>query len=96
MTGQSDGCQGGRKGHGLFHKPRHNMSMATKQKKTMEDYYFYIGSSKQASDYKTTAKFLINYIQQTLEDGHNVAVLLQTLQEIDTTKWAPMLQVSDA
>jgi hypothetical protein len=62
----------------------------------MEDYFFYVGSSKQASDYETTAKFLINYIQRTFNDGCNVAVSLQKLQEIDMDEWAPPLKVSNA
>ena len=96
MMGRSEGCQGSRKGRGSFRKPGHDASVATKQKKTMEDCFFYVGSLKQASDYETTAEFLINYIQRTFEEGFDIAEALRTLQELDTTKWAPTLQVSNA
>ena len=35
-------------------------------KKTVEDYYFYVGSSKQASDYEITAEFVVNHIKKTI------------------------------
>ena len=96
MTGRSEGRRGGRKGRGSFRKPGHDASVATKQKKTIEDYFFYVGSSKQASDYETTAEFLINYIQRTFDDGRDVAVSLRKLQEINTDKWALPLKVPTA
>ena len=42
-------------------------------KKSVEDYVFYLGSSKQASDYETTAEYLINYIQETFDYGEDIA-----------------------
>ena len=80
----------------MFCKPGHNASMAMKHKKTMEDYYLYVGSTKQASNFKTTAEFLLNYIQRTFEEGFNIAEALQTLRELNTTQWALTLQVSNA
>jgi hypothetical protein len=41
-------------------------------KKSVNDYNYYLGSAKQASDYETTTEFLINYIVKTLEYGNNI------------------------
>jgi len=40
------------------------------RKKTIEEYYFYIGSSKQASDYETPSEYIINYIKKTFYKGN--------------------------
>ena len=44
-----------------------------KKKKTIEDYFFYVGSSKQASDYEVTADFVINHIKKTFEYGQDIS-----------------------
>jgi hypothetical protein len=51
--------RGGRKPHLANKEP--------KKKKTIDDYYFYVGSSKQASDFKTTSEFLINHVKKTFD-----------------------------
>ena len=50
----------GRGRSGRFTKNRSQQK--TESKKTLSDYTYYIGSAKQASDYNTVTKFLINYI----------------------------------
>jgi hypothetical protein len=46
----------------------------TKEKKTEEDYYFYVGSSKQASDFETTSEeFLINHVKKIFDRGNDIA-----------------------
>jgi len=47
------------------------------RKKTIEEYYFYVGSSKQASDYETTSEYIINYIKKTFNRGNDVAKALK-------------------
>jgi hypothetical protein len=74
-------------GHGNG-KPKPN------PKKSVEDYVFYLGSSKQASDYETTAEYLINYIQVTFDYGEDIAESLYTLEEVDLSVHKPKLQVS--
>jgi hypothetical protein len=62
--------------------------------KTVEDYFFYVGSNKQASDYEITAEFVINHIKKTFERGNNVAEALRTLSQAQTSAWEPTLLIS--
>ena len=57
---------------------------------------FYLGSSKQASDYETTAEYLINYIQETFDYGQDIAESLSTLEDVDLSVYKPKLQVSSS
>ena len=65
-----------------------------KKKKTLEDHYFYVGSSKQASDFETTYTFLLNYIKRTYDRGNDIAEALRKMEVPDTKLWKPSLQVS--
>ena len=64
------------------------------QKKTIGDYQYYIGSSKQASDYETTTAYLINHIQKTFAYGKDIAKALENLTPYDMTKHQPVIRVS--
>jgi hypothetical protein len=55
MTGRY-GHRGGRGGRGGRSTPN-TSTKETKKKKFIEDYFFYVGSSKQASDFETTPNF---------------------------------------
>ena len=65
-----------------------------KKKKSLEDYYFYVGSSKQASDFETTYEYLINYIKRTYSRGNDIAEALRVMTLPETDKWKPSLRVS--
>ena len=67
-----------------------------KSKKGINDQLFQISTSKQASEYKTTAEFVINYIKRTFEYGNNIDKTLQTLKNQNTESWMPMLKMSVA
>ena len=67
---------------------------SSKKKKTLEDYYFYVGSSKQASDYEVTEEFVINHIKKTFDRGLDISEALRNLQKPDTNSWKPTLQFS--
>jgi hypothetical protein len=41
-------------------------------KKSVNDYNYYLGSAKQASDYEMTTDFLINYIKKTFDYGSDI------------------------
>jgi hypothetical protein len=73
MTGRY-GYRCGRGGRGGRGRGGRTITTTTKTKKAIEDYFFYIGSSKQASDYETTSEFVINYIKKTM--GTTVMILL--------------------
>jgi hypothetical protein len=89
MTGRFSGYRGGRRGRG-GRKPQ-AQKQEIKKKKSIEDYFFYVGSSKQASDFETTAEFLVNYVKKTFDRGHDIAEALRTLEPIDTEVWKPTL-----
>ena len=51
----------------------------THKKKAINEYKFYIGISKQASDNEVTLEFIINYIKITFLHGNDIAESLRTL-----------------
>ena len=64
-SGRFRGHRGAGRGRG-GRKPQNNPGREAKKKKTIDDYFFYVGSSKQVSDFKTTSEFLINHVKKTL------------------------------
>ncbi len=66
----------------------------TNKKKTLEDYYFYVGSAKQASNYESAADFIINHIKKEYERGWDIAESLRELKKPDTDTWMPKLKGS--
>ena len=92
MSGRFRGNRGGRGGRG-GRKP-HTSNNEVKKKKSIEDYYFYVGSSKQASDFETTSEFLINHIKKTFDRGNDIAEVLWTLEPQDVDLWKPTLRFS--
>jgi hypothetical protein len=95
MTGRFVGHRGGRGGRG-GRKPSAQKVEQPAKKKSIEDYFFYVGSSKQASDFETTSEFLINYVKKTFDRGNDVAEALpvRILEPTDTEKWKPTLNFS--
>ena len=91
MSGRSGGRRGGRGGRG-GRKPFTGAAKQTKKKKAIEDYFFYVGSSKQVSDYEITAEIVINHIKKTFKKGNDISESLRLLEEPDVTKWRPTLQ----
>ena len=82
----------GRGGRGRFGRSNHNKTPV--KKKTLEDHYFYVGSSKQASDFETTYEFLLTHIKRTYSRGNDISEALRTMKEPDTDKWKPNLNFS--
>jgi hypothetical protein len=93
MTGRYDNRGGGRGGRGRG-RGRSTPNKTSKAKKTVEDYFFYVGSSKQASDYEITAEFVVNHIKKTFDRGNDIAEALRTLVKANTSLWKPTLLVS--
>ena len=67
---------------------------AFKKKKSIEDYVYYVGSARQASDYEITTEFVINHIRKTYTDGENIATALETLEDLDVNEWKPTIETS--
>ena len=53
-----------------------------KKKKTLEDYYFYVGSNEQAYEFETTYKYLVNYIKKTYNRGNDIAEALRFMTRL--------------
>ena len=66
----------------------------SKKKKSLEDYVFYIGTNKQASDFELTRKYILNHIKKTYAYGHDVSESLRTHIKIDVNSQRPTLKVS--
>jgi hypothetical protein len=63
-------------------------------KKSVNDYNYYLGSAKQASDYETTTEFLINYIIKTFDYGNDIGQALRELEYPDPDSWKPTMRQS--
>jgi hypothetical protein len=63
-------------------------------RKSMSDYIYYIGSSKQASDYVVVTKYLINFIQKTYIYGEDIGKALESRVPLDFATLMPILQLS--
>ncbi|KAI2506113.1 Reverse transcriptase (RNA-dependent DNA polymerase) [Fragilaria crotonensis] len=75
-------------------KGSYSNAPAASKKQYVTDYNYYLGSSKQASDYETTTEFLINHIKKLYDYGNDIGSALEKLESIDTTAWKPSMQVS--
>ena len=64
------------------------------KKKTLDDYLFYVGTSKQAADYENTAEFIINHVKRTFDRGNDIAEMLRNCIKPNTDNWKPNLQIS--
>ncbi len=93
MPGRYGNRAGGHGGRGRG-RGRATTTKSSFIKKTVEDYFFYVGSSKQASDYEITAEFVVNHVKKTFDRGNDIAEALRTLTKADTTLWKPTLMTS--
>jgi hypothetical protein len=97
MSEKSAGhCKVSERGCNNYQKSASNPSVAIKKKKLIINYYCYFGSTKQASDYTTKTKFIINHIKKTFHCRNNIAKTIRTLQLQDTKQRRPKLQKSEA
>ena len=74
-------------------KPQ-QVQVKNNKKKNIEDFYFYIGSSKQAADFDITSELCINHIKKTYEYGDDISESLNNMSKLDTDVWFPSLDVS--
>ena len=77
-------------------KNTRNTRKAIKQKRTINDYQFFIGTNKQASEFENASEFIINYIKRTFERGNDIAESLRTLKLHETDNWMPTLKMSNS
>ena len=91
---QSRNNKGRGKGRGNSNRRQASSSSTTTTKKTLEDYKYDIGSSKNASEYVSTTKFLISRIATTYEEADDIATALTQGKEFDLSAHRPSLEVS--
>ena len=93
-SGRGSGRSGrGGRGRGNSHYKGHNPNRKPKPK-SVEDYMYYLGSAKQASDYETTTEFLINHIKGEFHYGEDIGNALSALEPYDMEQHEPSLRVS--
>jgi hypothetical protein len=63
-------------------------------KKELNDYTYFLGIAKQASEYEATTLFVINYIKKEFEYGSDTAMELEELKECEVNKYNPVFQMS--
>ena len=73
---------------------RHFNKTQNRRKCSIDDYIFYLGTSKQASDFKVSSEFILNYIKRTFKRGNDTAESLQTVSKIDMQECRPQLETS--
>ena len=91
--GHGRGLYSSGRGRGGWYR-RTRSQQKTESKKTLQDYMYYIGSPKQASNYTTVTKFLINYIRKTYNNGNDITNALEDGKTVNTELWRPSLSVS--
>ena len=95
MTGRRQNMsRSGRSGRGKGHGDG-RFKKTLPKKKTIENYQFYVGTSRQAADYESTAEFLINHIKMSFDQGNDIAETLTTMVKMETDNWMPILKSSD-
>ena len=82
-------------------QPRSNQSqLPTKEnkeiKKTINDWFYHLGSAKHALGYQATTDFLINHIKQEFEYGINIATAIVEAKPLITEDWKPTLRKSNS
>ena len=83
------------RGKGNFHKGKTSSSTSTNEKKkTLEDYKYDIGSSRNASEYVSTTKFLVQRIATTFDEADDIATAIKQGKDFDLNAHMPSLQVS--
>ena len=97
MKGRGRGLSRQMKGRGTGRgKAGRTKSTTSTSPKGLSDYFYYIGSAKQASDYVVVTKYLINHIRKTYTFGDDIAEALEKRAPMDFNKLMPTLQVSDS
>jgi hypothetical protein len=95
MSGRGRGRQQGHGGRGVSGRGRNstNSGGSKPSKKTLSNYVYYLGSAKQAADYETTTKYLINHIKKTFPFGNDIATALEDLENYNIEQRKPTLLI---
>jgi hypothetical protein len=104
MSGRGRGCNNNGRGRGSYGTERSSMNPTQNtsgnkttykpSKKTLSDSIYYLGSAKQAADYKTTTQFLINHIRKTINFVNDIGAALEKESEYNLDIHKPTLMSS--
>jgi hypothetical protein len=96
MSGRGRGR--GRGGRGKFQVKTTYMGEPKKEyketKKSISNWNYYLGSTRQASKYEATTEFVIKYIKQNFEFGNDIAMTIIHQNPIATKIWKPTMLFS--
>ena len=86
MRGWHKNRRGGRGGHGNGSVRGRERSAKRKShtEKTLQGYFFNVGSRKTSSDYNIMDEVIVNHTKKTSDHGNYVSEALQTLSKVDT------------
>jgi hypothetical protein len=91
MSGRGRGGRGRFQARTLYTEPQKENY---KEKKSISDWSYYLGSTKQTSEFEATTKFLMNYIKQNFEFGNDIATAIINQKPISTKIWKPKMLFS--
>ena len=96
MSGRGQVKGRGNRNGGRSNRTRKNQHgrRSNRNKKSLSDYTYYLGNSRQASDFENTTEFIIIYIKKMYSQGKDIAKALHDLEPINTLNWRPTLEVS--
>ena len=67
-------------------KSNNNKPVKTK----LEDHVFHVGTAKQASDFDTNQRFIVNHIREDFDNySDDIANALEELKHLDSEEWKP-------
>ena len=78
----------------ISQKKKSSKPQEVKVAKTLQDYRYDIGSSKNASEYVSTTKFIVHHIATTFEEADDIATALTQGENFDLDAAKPVLKVS--
>ena len=73
-------------------KAHKGVKSSTPTKETLKDHVFNFGSAKNASEFNTNARFIINYIRRTYDEGRDIADALEKGKDMDFEAIAPIMK----
>jgi hypothetical protein len=74
-------------------KPQGKQNYERSKKTKIEDYFYYLGSAKQATDFEETTEFVLNYIKKEFDLGIDIATALKKLEPLNTDEWIPTMNL---
>jgi hypothetical protein len=63
-------------------------------RKTLEDYEYNVRLANQTSAFEVTTEFLINYIKRNFDQGNEIAMAADSLEDPDQAQWKAKMKIS--